>query len=160
MSGQKLSGGLEKKGVYTILISVYPPAKVDVGKLGRFEFSGLYAYTGSAIGSGSSSLDGRVARHLSKTKKLRWHIDYLLGHPNAKVRGIVTSLTRTKSNECKVSENILDLAGCASIEGFGSSDCACNSHLAHVGTSLEKAFQAILDAHRRAGLEPRMNREM
>lgn len=154
MVGRRPSSGLGKKGVYTILISVDPLAQVEVGKIGRFDFSGLYAYTGSAIGKGSSSLEGRVARHLSKIKKLRWHIDYLLSHPNARVSGIVTSSTTKKSNECRVSRSLLGSAGSVSIVGFGSSDCGCRTHLVRLETTLENAFQAISSTHRAAGLKP------
>jgi endonuclease-3 len=157
--GQRTPNDTEEKGVYTILISIYPPAELVVGRLGCFRFSGLYTYTGSAIGKGSSSLGGRVSRHLSKTKKQRWHIDYLLSDPNTIVRAIVTSLTRAKSKECKVSEKILDQGGHVSIERFGSSDCACNSHLAHLEADSEEAIRIILDAHRGAGLEPRVKVE-
>jgi Uri superfamily endonuclease len=158
--GRELSGKLQQKGVYTILIRVDPPSNVKVGELGRFNFSGLYAYTGSATGKGSSSLDGRVSRHLSNSKKMRWHIDYLLERPNAEVTRIITSLTHTKSKECEVSRNILDTTGFPPIRGFGSSDCSCSSHLAYFETSLEDASRTISDAHYRAGLKPRTTTKM
>ena len=35
---------------------------------------GIYIYTGSA----KKNIDSRIKRHLSNSKKLHWHIDYLL----------------------------------------------------------------------------------
>ena len=56
--------------------------KLTVGRLGTFLFPvGRYIYTGSA----KRSIEARIARHLRKKKTLRWHIDYLLASPKAKV---------------------------------------------------------------------------
>jgi Uri superfamily endonuclease len=150
---------LEGKGVYTILVNSSPIVLVNVGRLGRFEFSGLYAYTGSAQGRGNSSLNGRVSRHLRlrKEKRVRWHIDYLLAHPFVKVEGAALSTTTIKSKECQVSKNIFDLAeSLPPARGFGSSDCSCESHLAKLTGGTTPALSIILKAHTRAGLEPEL----
>ena len=49
--------------------------RFTVGGLGTFDFpAGCYVYTGSP----KRNLHARVARHHSRGKRLRWHIDYLL----------------------------------------------------------------------------------
>jgi Uri superfamily endonuclease len=146
------------RGVYTILIDVNSSAFCEVGKLGCFEFSGLYAYTGSALGKGSSSLNGRVLRHLGlrNTKRLRWHIDYLLEHPQVKVRAVMTSTTKAKSKECQISKNIFNLAGSLPpVRKFGATDCSCESHLARLKGSPNRAISTIVKAHMGAGLKPK-----
>jgi Uri superfamily endonuclease len=150
---------LEGKGVYTILVNVNSGAFVDVGRLGLFEFSGLYAYTGSGQGKGSTSLNGRVSRHfgLRSEKKVRWHVDYLLANFRTQVEGAVLSATNVRSKECEVSKNILHLSGSSPpVIGFGSSDCDCKSHLARLKGETAAAFSTILDAHMKAELKPEL----
>lgn len=159
MSVHKPTGKIGEKGVYTILIHVDPSVWIKIGKLGLFKFSGDYAYTGSAIGSGSSSLSGRLSRHLSSGKKMRWHIDYLLKHPNTKIIGIVSSVTTSKLKECETSRCIHNLTGILPIKGFGSSDCSCISHLAHFTATPDHALQVISEAHLKSGLKPRITRQ-
>jgi Uri superfamily endonuclease len=147
------------KGVYTVLFNVSSSTLVDVGRLGRFEFSGRYAYTGSAQGKGSSSLIGRVSRHLGLRgeKKVRWHIDYLLAHPLTRVEGVALSATVIKSKECQVSNNIFCLTGSLPpVRRFGSSDCCCESHLARLEGEPAPVLSTILEAHMRAGLQPEL----
>ena len=62
---------------YQLFINVTKEINLKVGKLGRFIFpTGTYVYTGSA----KKNIDKRIERHLSKKKKLHWHIDYLLNN--------------------------------------------------------------------------------
>ena len=67
---------------YQLLIKVTKDIDLKVGKLGRFIFPvGSYVYTGSA----KTNIDKRIERHLSKEKKLHWHIDYLLNNDAVKI---------------------------------------------------------------------------
>jgi Uri superfamily endonuclease len=69
-------------------------------------------------------IESRVRRHLSKEKKLHWHIDYLLE------RGNITSSFYMKGDtrlECHLARGLAQ--GFESVRGFGSSDCRCKSHL-------------------------------
>jgi Uri superfamily endonuclease len=72
-------------------------------------------------------MEARIARHFSKMKRLRWHIDYLLG-PHAKVVGVELF----DREECAVNQNI---EGDLLVPGFGSTDCKskCGSHLKYLG---------------------------
>jgi Uri superfamily endonuclease len=106
---------------YQLLIEVAAPVRVTVGRLGEFEFpAGLYCYTGSAL----RNFEARVRRHLSPSKKLHWHIDYLLAAPGVRIREV----RRFREDECPVNQRT---AGEIPVSGFGASDCraGCGSHL-------------------------------
>ena len=98
---------------------------IEIGKLGRFKFpAGEYVYTGSA----KRNIDARISRHLSKRKKLRWHIDYLLAASHAKIiRVDVFDI-----EECVVNK---DAEGQILVLRFGATDCknGCGSHLKYCG---------------------------
>ena len=96
---------------------------VNVGALGRLNFEkGTYAYVGSA----QSNLERRVARHLEKNKRKFWQVDYLLHNDNVRIAGIFY-LTAGKSKECWVAKEPGKRGFL--IDGFGSSECTCRSHL-------------------------------
>lgn len=110
---------------YQLLIEVTRPVSVIVGRLGLCRFpKGRYVYTGSA----TRNLEARIARHLSATKKLHWHIDYLLTQAGVNVVGV----RRYAEPECQINRA---MPGTAPIAGFGSSDCrhGCGSHLKYLG---------------------------
>jgi Uri superfamily endonuclease len=116
------------RGSYILIIEVTERRRIEVGSLGSVDFpQGNYAYLGSAQGG----LRARVGRHLSKDKKLHWHIDYLLRE--AEVVEIILCpnsaiLESGKGRlECFLAQ---DLAReFPFIPRFGSSDCHCPSHL-------------------------------
>jgi Uri superfamily endonuclease len=110
---------------YQLLIELPRPVTVTVGRLGRFRFeAGRYLYTGSA----RRNFEARIARHLRAEKTLRWHIDYLLAAPGARV----TEVRRSTREECALNQAG---SGTIAITGFGASDCraACGSHLKYLG---------------------------
>jgi len=120
------------RGVYTLIIFLSKEAYLRIGKLGAQRFpKGYYAYTGSALGTGASSLSHRVSRHLRKEKPKLWHIDFLLAHENAAVTAVIAAQTNKKL-ECKMNRCIKQ-EGKAKVPvvGFGASDCRenCESHL-------------------------------
>ena len=106
---------------YQLLIDVPRRLRIAVGALGTCEFpAGRYVYTGSA----RRNLDARIARHLSATKRLHWHIDYLLSTPGVRVAEVI----RSRVDECRLNRRT---AGTIELAGFGASDCraGCGSHL-------------------------------
>ncbi|MEM0007255.1 MAG: GIY-YIG nuclease family protein [Candidatus Bathyarchaeia archaeon] len=112
------------KGVYVLAISVSKNINVKVcSRKNFFLEKGFYAY----VGSGQKSLEKRLIRHFSKTGKKRfWHIDHLLAINGVSV---VKAFYKeaAKQEECRTA---LSLSGVAfSIDGFGCSDCKCESHL-------------------------------
>jgi Uri superfamily endonuclease len=111
-------------GIYHLLLRLRRPADLRIGRLGRFNFpAGWYVYTGSAMGG----LAARLARHRSRRKRLRWHIDYLL--QVAEIASVVIVPTRRKI-ECIRNRRLLALTEARIIvPRFGSSDCRCPSHL-------------------------------
>ncbi|MBI4267977.1 MAG: GIY-YIG nuclease family protein, partial [Chloroflexi bacterium] len=109
------------KGVYVLLLEVYEPESIQVGKRLQFHFeNGFYIYIGSALGG----LQTRVARHLRTVKKFHWHIDYLLSLASA--RKVICAETSQKM-ECQLAEVLSRRL--PSVIGFGCSDCRCRSHL-------------------------------
>jgi Uri superfamily endonuclease len=111
------------KGIYILGINVGKEIYVKVGSLGRMKFEkGNYVY----VGSSQNSLESRIARHLSKNKKLRWHIDYLLSNKSAKVVRVFYK-TAPKSEEEKTACKILKFG--MPVNKLGSSDSKCVSHL-------------------------------
>lgn len=114
------------RGAYQLLIKLDRPSTIQIGRLGEFRFpKGYYVYTGSAMGG----IEQRVARHLRKTKRFHWHIDYLLEHARVILYASRESSTR---RECEFSAAMPRMDGASvPVKGFGSSDCGCVSHLAY-----------------------------
>lgn len=124
-------------GVYTLIILVRSAIRVKIGGLGKKKVErGYYAYTGSALGNGSSSLAGRISRHLRIEKRKRWHIDHLLCSKEVKIEAIVAMVTARKM-ECEINQHLIStLEPSIPILSFGSSDCraGCKSHLLYLGS--------------------------
>lgn len=75
------------------------------------------------------NLSKRIARHQRKEKKLRWHIDYLLSHPEVELIEVISYPSKIKE-ECFYNQLLLNEKAEVSVKGFGSSDCReCPSHL-------------------------------
>jgi len=143
------------KGIYTVIIQLKAPVNMRIGALGRVRLlKGIYLYTGSARGSGVSSIEGRVSRHLRKTKRNFWHIDYLLEHELSRTIAIVYSETERRI-ECKVNESIgSELEASSPAAHFGSSDCACQTHLLQVADAgpVERLIRSVRASYGRLGL--------
>jgi len=114
------------KGIYALVIAVPKNIVLDAGALHHVPLEkGFYVYVGSA----QTSIEKRIARHLRKTKRRFWHIDYLLSVEDVSVVGVFQT-QGPKSEECEVAKR-LDRVGTA-VSKFGSSDCHCRSHLFRV----------------------------
>lgn len=110
---------------YQLHIEVRDEIRLTVGRLGERVFPpGRYIYTGSA----KRNLEARLRRHLSATKRLHWHIDYLLAAPGVRV----VSVARFATPECELN---LQTAGTLPVPRFGATDCraGCGSHLKYQG---------------------------
>jgi Uri superfamily endonuclease len=100
------------------------PISIQVGRLGIFTFpAGQYVYTGSA----KRNLDARIARHLRKDKKLRWHVDWLLAADGV----AIVAVERSVEDECVLNQQV---GGLVVAPGFGASDCQnrCGSHFRYI----------------------------
>lgn len=114
------------KGIYALIVNIEKAESVVIGALGEVRFpAGRYVY----IGSAQNNIEKRIMRHLSRRKKLRWHIDYLLDDPAVSVTGIYVK-TAGREAECAAARA---LAGAGTpVLNFGSSDCNCKSHLIRI----------------------------
>ncbi len=71
-------------GTYIVKIKVKKSIEIVIGSLGKMRFEpGIYVYVGSAM----NSISGRIKRHVKKSKKLHWHIDYLTSASEVDVIG-------------------------------------------------------------------------
>lgn len=123
-------------GTYVLILFAKNEFNVAVGKLGNFKIKkGYYVYVGSAFGPGG--LKARVGRHLKKSKKLRWHIDYI--RAETEIVDIHFSTSNEKL-ECQWAANLAENGGETPFKGFGSSDCKCTSHLFY----FEEKFPVLL----------------
>ena len=111
---------------------------VKVGALGVISFpEGWHVYVGSAQGPSGLS---RVRRHIRVASEgigtPRWHIDYLLVHPEFSLTAVACAVTAERETECLIARHI----GGVPVPGFGCSDCRCSSHLFHFSSNPEKAI--------------------
>jgi Uri superfamily endonuclease len=130
-------------GTYTLVIALPQTARIEVGALGEITFRpGWYAYAGSANGPGGFA---RIDRHRELAAGERdvshWHIDYLLGHPDASVDAV--ERTAGVDGECTIAASV---AG-DPVPAFGCSDCGCDSHLFY-DSSREALLASVRDSHR------------
>jgi Uri superfamily endonuclease len=115
------------KGTYCLLINCGRPQSIQIGKLGVIDFTrGFYLYIGSAL----SGIGRRVSRHLRNEKNKFWHIDYFLMSRHVNIEQIFC-IESDKKIECRIAKKVGTIA--ESVEGFGSSDCRCRSHLFFLG---------------------------
>jgi Uri superfamily endonuclease len=133
------------KGSYILVVLVKENIELIIGALGIIRFKqGYYFYIGSAMGdSGSTTLINRVNRHISpsESKKMHWHIDYLLNNKFILVHCIYL-IPSLQNLECLIATELLRMSD-GHINKFGSSDCLCKSHLLYFidFKSLKRLYQ-------------------
>ncbi len=108
------------KGIYILLVQLDRTKDIQTGKRKFHLEKGYYGYVGSAL----SGLEHRLSRHLRTDKRFHWHIDYMLN--TARIKDVVCGET-VESKECTLAEILSQKL--PAINGFGSSDCKCPSHL-------------------------------
>jgi len=119
-------------GTYTLVVELDADARIRFGAAGERDLStGYYAYTGSAFGPGGLS---RVDRHRELAAGDRdvrhWHVDYLLGHPDASI--VSVAVTENEDRECEIARRLSQ--NFEPVTGLGASDCDCETHLAYSGS--------------------------
>lgn len=121
------------KGSYILVIKLRQNKEIQIGKLGKIHFKkGFYIYVGSAL----NGLENRINRHIKKTKKKHWHIDYFLDF--ADIIDIFYKERETKE-ECNIASTFDKQLSI--IAYFGCSDCRCKSHLFY--GPYEKIIQVV-----------------
>ena len=145
------------RGVYTLIIRFLRPCKASVTKhVPVVVDRGLYLYTGSASGRGSTSLEGRIGRHLGREKKEFWHVDRILACRSAHVVSVVYAVTNSKA-ECRVNAALLKHTNIrAPVKGLGSSDCRCESHFLKATGSLRSLRKKVRSCYTVLGFRPRV----
>jgi Uri superfamily endonuclease len=145
------------RGVYTLIIRFSRHCKISVGaRITAVVEPGLYLYTGSALGRGSTSLEFRIRRHLRREKREFWHIDRLLACESASVISVILAQTTGKA-ECGVNDALLeDRKLTVPFMGIGSSDCRCESHFLAAKRSLRSLQQEVRSCYLGLGLSPRV----
>ncbi len=126
------------KAVYLLFARAEEQKTVEVGAQGEKTFEeGIYIYVGSAM----NSVESRLERQFSQDKNNHWHVDYLTSEVKAFDYFI---LPETSEYECVMAEILSEKYD--SVDGFGSSDCNCNSHLFHVPEAGEDFSQLSEDS--------------
>jgi len=132
---------------YSLLIPL-KESELRVGSLGTVHFSeGCYVYVGSSMKYGIR----RVLRHLSNEKKIRWHIDYLLG--DCPPSYVIFAEVQRKM-ECEVAQRIKE-SSVDFVPKFGCSDCNCISHLFRF-RNIEEALEESQRAYFEIDLHPKI----
>jgi Uri superfamily endonuclease len=112
-------------GTYILVLHCEQRASIEVGRLGQLEIApGYYLYIGSAFGPGGVA--ARVRHHRKPARRPHWHIDYL-----RRVCELVDVLCiNDEKREHDWARQLANMKGVtAPFSGFGSSDCACDTHL-------------------------------
>ncbi|MEE2659427.1 MAG: DNA/RNA nuclease SfsA [Candidatus Latescibacterota bacterium] len=136
---------VDDRGAYLLLLRLRRRRKIEVGALGRIRFApGWYVYVGSAM----KALDARLERHVRLRKNMRWHVDYLRQVADEVVPLPIRSSRRL---ECELAEAVAAHSQ-QTIDGFGSSDCGCQSHLFQLGRAPlhDPNFHELLQRYRMA----------
>ena len=118
----------EAKGTYLLLLETADTGILRVGRQMEMELRpGWYGYIGSAFGPGG--LAARLAHHLKRAPRPRWHLDYL----RQKARPVeiwfasYDRMTEHRWATLLTEWSFTTLPGLR----FGASDCDCRSHLVH-----------------------------
>ena len=129
-------------GTYGLVFSCRCEIEIEVGRLGKVGLRrGYYLYIGSAFGAGG--VRARVLRHVRSSAVRHWHIDYLRALlPLVEVWYSHDSVRR----EHQWAQGLVQSEMAPVFKGFGSSDCACYSHLFYSGgRPTVKLLQGILE---------------
>jgi sugar fermentation stimulation protein A len=141
-------------GSYLLILHLPEDRLITMGGQGEIFFRrGFYIYAGSA----RKNLTRRIERHLRRRKNFFWHIDYLrdqAGH-------IMAIPIRSSENLEHVLTDELRRVSSWFIPGFGSSDCACETHLFGMDENPihSPKFIALLQYFRIDRLEKKLGKE-
>ena len=120
--------GFQNSGTY--VVELFASAEFEIAaKLfaGEIFSKGYYYYFGSA----QKNFSARIIRHVSKNKKIHWHIDYLTTNPSVKIKRLFLYPGAEKKMECRSYSASARLSpNYIPVKNFGSGDCdTCGSHL-------------------------------
>jgi Uri superfamily endonuclease len=137
-------------GAYALHLTLDRPARLQVGKLGEFDFpAGDYIYLGSARGPGG--IRGRLGRHLRGANVLHWHLDFIRAEASVVDHYYFIDDGKNESSlnlECYWSQYLGSQSGYwIPVPGFGASDCPskCPAHLVGVRFHSPASLSSILE---------------
>lgn len=108
-----------QKGIYLLEIKAVKNFSINHKKFNKINFPlGFYYYVGSA----QKNLSSRIKRHLSKTKKKKWHIDYITSHLNNRIVKIIILNNADKKFENLLAQKLTEMNLTIPAFGFGSTD--------------------------------------
>lgn len=147
------------KGVYILIVEVKHAVRLRIKSGDEIVVGpGEWVYIGSAMGSGSTSLENRLRRHFRKEKTKYWHIDYLLG-ANVEIKEAIWAESKV-SVECDLAQRITNhVRFMVGPKGFGASDCqrGCFTHV-YLYLGEEKLHEIIMSIFRRLSLHPHITK--
>lgn len=113
-------------GTYALIFLGNQSVEITVGKLGMFKVSpGTYIYIGSAFGPGG--LQSRISHHRKQFTVKHWHIDYLKPMIQLEQIWYTCDPVPREHTWAQVIGSFYNAT--IPLNGFGSSDCRCPSHL-------------------------------
>ena len=113
-----------RAGTYALVLSSTADRIIRIGRLGRTQtHSGFYVYVGSAFGPGG--VRARVGHHQIRSVRPHWHIDFLRACTTLEQVWYSYDLVPREHHWAR----LLRRGASACVEGFGCSDCKCESHL-------------------------------
>ena len=114
------------RGTYALILRSQTAQRVSIGRLGVLPVRpGYYIYVGSALGPGG--LAARLRHHLAPAASPHWHVDYLRRVTSIEGLWYAVSGTRLEHEWARILAGTVGAT--VAMKGFGSSDCACVSHL-------------------------------
>lgn len=113
-------------GTYALVLACQKTITLRIGRLGDLALKpGVYVYVGSALGPGG--LSARIAHHRRISHRPHWHIDHLRAVCDLVEIWFTTAMGRYEHRWAKAMARLP--AATMPVPGFGSSDCACQTHL-------------------------------
>jgi len=142
-------------GTYALVLESRSDTQVQIGRRGTLlTHPGFYVYVGSACGSGG--LRARLGHHLRPALRPHWHIDYLQREARPIAVWYRCGRIRREYTWAKALRNMPGSS--VPLQGFGSSDCRCESHLFLIGTRVASGQSYHNEADRSSFLCGRRSR--
>jgi Uri superfamily endonuclease len=122
----KLTSIPSDPGTYALVLTCQATGTARIGRLGHLGLQpGIYVYIGSALGPGG--LSARIKHHRRISDRPHWHIDHLRAVCDL---AEIWTTTSAGCREHSWAKALARLPGATvPMLGFGSSDCACQTHL-------------------------------
>ena len=120
-----MNNDVSSHGTYLLLLKCDARTELSIGKLGNIMTEpGYYLYVGSAFGPGG--IKARINHHKKLSLRPHWHIDYL----RTEVDIVDAWCVYGFRYEHEWAQSLIHSGNTAMpLTGFGSSDCACATHL-------------------------------